>query len=65
MNQIKIPKNQILWLTYCDQEHNPQYVVTSDQQRNRYTLYKVLKDYMLEKLKTSIRPMFREVGYYE
>ena len=63
--EIKIPKNQILWLTYCDKEHNPQYVVTSDQQRNKYTLYKVLKDYTLEKLKTSIKPMFKEVGVYE
>ena len=63
MNKIKIPKNQILWVTYCDEEHNPQYIVTSDQQRTKYFLYKVTKDFTLEKLKTSVKPMFKEVGY--
>ena len=65
MNKIKIPKNHILWLTYYDEEHNPQYVVTSDQQRNKYFLYKVLKDFTLDKLKTSVKPNFKEVGVYE
>lgn len=63
MNKIKIPKNHILWLTYCDEEHNPQYVITSDQQRTKYTLHKVLKDFTLEKVKTSVKPTFKEVGY--
>lgn len=61
--KIKLPRNQILWLTYCNEEHNPQYVVTSDQQRTKYTLYKVLKDFTLEKVKTSVKPTFKEVGY--
>lgn len=63
MNKIKIGKNQILWVTYYDEEHNPQYVVTSDQKRTKYFLYKVTKDFTLEKIKTSVNPMFKEVGY--
>ena len=59
---IKIPKNQILWLTYYNKQE-PQYIVTSDIQKIKYTLYKVLKDCSIEKIKTSKEPTFREVGY--
>lgn len=61
MNKIKIPKNQILWVTYYDEYHNPQHIVTSDQQRTKYILYKVLDDFTLEKIKTSTKPNFKEV----
>jgi hypothetical protein len=61
--KIKIPKNQILWVTHCDEEHNPQYIITSDQQITKYILYKVTKDFTLEKIRTSIRPIFKEVEY--
>jgi hypothetical protein len=60
---IKVPKNQILWLTYCNENQEPQYIVTSDIQQTKYTLYRVLKDYAIEKIKTSKEPTFREVGY--
>ena len=65
MNKIKTPKNQILWVTYCDGEHNPQYIVTSDIQRTKYYLYKINKDNSLTKLKTSVKPTFEEVGDYK
>ena len=63
MNDIKIPKNRICWLQYNDENHNPQYIVTSDQQRTKYFLYKVTKDFTLVKVKTSVKPTFKEVGY--
>lgn len=63
MNKIKIPKNQILWVTHYDENHNPQYIITSDQQRTKYTLHKILKDFTLKKVKTSVKPTFKEVGY--
>ena len=61
--KIKVPRNQILWHTYCNEEHIPQYAVTSDQQRTKYTLHKVLKDFTLEKVKTSVKPTFKEMGF--
>lgn len=60
---IKVPKNQILWLTYYNDNQEPQYIVTSDIQKTKYILYKVLKDYTIEKVKISKEPTFREVGY--
>ena len=65
MSKVKIPKNQILWLTYYNEAQEPQYVVTSDTQRTKYILYKVDKDGGLTKFKTSVRPAFKEVGDYE
>lgn len=62
---IKLPKNQILWLTYNTTDGEPQYVVTSDLQRTKYYLYKVDKDGGLTKVKTSVKPTFKEVGNYE
>ena len=65
MSKVKIPKNQILWLTYYNEAQEPQYVVTSDTQRTKYILYKVDKDGGLTKFKTSVTPAFKEVGDYE
>ena len=62
---IKVPKNQILWLTYNTTDGKPQYVVTSDSQRAKYTLHKVDKDGGLTKVKTSVKPTFKEIGYCE
>ena len=64
-NNYKINKNQILWLTYYDENHNPQYIVTSDMQRTKYHLYSVNKDNGLTKIRTSVKPTFKEVGNYE
>ena len=61
MGEIKIPNNQILWLTHT-KDGVPQYIITSDLQRTKYILYKVLKDFALEKLKTSVNPCFKEIG---
>ena len=65
MNKIKVPKNQMLWLTYYNEVQEPQYVVTSDIQRTKYFLYKVEKDGGLTKVKTSVNATFKEVGNYE
>lgn len=56
---VKIPKSQIIQLEYCDENHIPKYIVTSDSEKTKYTLYKVL----FEKVKTSKEPTFKEVGY--
>ena len=65
MSKIKIPKNQQSWLTYKDTEHGVEYIVTSDLQRTKYYLYSVNKDNSLTKIKTSVKPTFKEVGNYE
>lgn len=62
---IKLPKNQILWLTYNTTDGKPQYVVTSDVQRTKYILHKVDEDGGLTKVRTSVKPTFKEVGNYE
>ena len=64
MGEIKIPKNQILWVTHKN-DGVPQYIITSDMQRTKYILYKVLKDFTLEKLKTSVNPCFKEIDNAE
>ena len=61
--KIKIPKNQTILHTYCNEEHIPQYTVTTDKQRTKYTLYKVASDYTVQKVKTSLKPTFKEIGY--
>lgn len=61
MGEIKIPKNQILWVTH-NKDGVPYYIITSDLQRTKYILYKVSKDFTLEKLKTSVIPCFKEIG---
>ena len=65
MSKIKIPKNQQSWLVYEDKEHDIKYLVTSDMQRTKYHLYSVNKDNSLTKIRTSVKPTFKEVGNYE
>lgn len=60
---IKIPKNQILWLQYSD-GNKLQYVVTSDSVRSKYFLYLVNDNNTLTKLKTASAPTFEEIGNY-
>jgi len=61
--KIKIPKGQTILHTHCNEEHIPQYTATYDKQRTKYTLYKVLSDYTVQKIKTSLKPDFKEIGY--
>lgn len=63
MSEIKIPTNQIGCLLYRDENHNPLYMITMNKQGTTYTLYKVLKDNTLEKIRTSKEPTFKECGY--
>lgn len=41
---IKVPKNQILWMTICEEGGVPRQVITSDQMRNKYFLYNINED---------------------
>ena len=63
MKDIKIPKNTISWLRYYDENHILKYIIVSDQQVTKYTLYKVLDDMNLEKIRTAKEPTFKECGY--
>ena len=41
MKAVRIPKNQVLWETYRDENCAVRYAVTSDALRQKYTLFKV------------------------
>ena len=55
--RIKIPKNEILWVTYYDNEGNPSYVMTSKELRDKYFLYAVLDDGEVKKVSTGKTPV--------
>lgn len=61
MGEIKMPKNQILWLTYKE-SGVPKYLVMSDKMRTKYTLCKVNINGSLEKVRSSKEPKFDEIG---
>lgn len=58
--QIKIPKNQILWVTYKDERNNIKQVITSDEMRKKYYLYDVTEDGLLTKIETNDSPIFEK-----
>lgn len=58
--QIKIPKNQILWVTYKDERNNIKQVITSDEMRKKYYLYDVTEDGLLTKIETNNSPIFEK-----
>ena len=58
--QIKIPKNQILWVTYKDERNNIKQVITSDEMRKKYYLYNVSEDGSLTKIETNDSPIFEK-----
>ena len=55
---LKIPKNQIHWVTYTDSKGNPVKIITSDPLRSKYYLYKITGEngQKLEKVKTAASP---------
>ena len=57
---IKIPKNQILWMTICEEDGVPKQVITSDQMRNKYFLYNINEDGSLIKIETAATPIFQK-----
>ena len=58
--QIKIPKNQILWVTYKDEHGNTKQIITSDEMRKKYYLYNVSEDRSLTKIETNDSPIFEK-----
>lgn len=58
--QIKIPKNQILWVTYKDEHNNIKQIITSDEMRKKYYLYDVAEDGSLTKIETNDSPIFEK-----
>lgn len=40
-DKIKIPKNEILWVSYLDKNGVVRYITTSDIMRTKYILYSV------------------------
>lgn len=56
--KIKIPKNQILWVTLNDENGNAKQIITSDELRRKYYLYDVASDGSLTKIETNDQPIF-------
>lgn len=59
--EFKIPKGQILWVTYNDVDGQAIYIVTSDKLRDTYYLYSVGKDGSLTKVNSAKKPLFKEL----
>ena len=57
---IKIPKNQILWMTIYKEGGIPRQVITSDQMRSKYFLYDINDDESLTKIETAATPNFKK-----
>jgi hypothetical protein len=62
MVYIEVPKNQTRWVTYM-KNGEPKYISTINSNKDRYTLYKVDTNGGLQKLRTSVSPLFKECGY--
>ena len=59
-SQTKIPKNEILWVTHYDSRGSPRFFITSSADRERYYIYEVVKDGVLNKLGSSQSPLHLE-----
>lgn len=59
--QIKYPKNQKVCLTYIDESRTPKYLVTCNEYRTVYYLYKIKSDGSVIKVRQSKSPTFKEV----
>ena len=57
---IKVPKNQILWVTYGE-NGVAKYAVTSDIIRSKYFLYEINGDKLI-KIETAKHPIFKKMG---
>lgn len=57
---IKIPKNQIRWVTICEEGGKPRQIITSDQARSKYYLYDINEDESLTKIETATTPIFKK-----
>lgn len=57
---IKLPKNQIRWVTLNDEQGNIKQIITSDELRRKYYLYNVAADGSLTKIETNDQPVFEK-----
>lgn len=58
--KIKIPKNQIHWVTLKDANGNTKQIITSDELRRKYYLYDVASDGSLAKIEINDQPIFEK-----
>lgn len=58
--KIKIPKNQIQWVTHMDAHGNVKQIITSDELKRKYYLYDVAPDGSLTKIETNDQPIFEK-----
>ncbi len=56
--KVKIPKGQTIMEVHY-KEGIPKFLITTNVIRDKYYLYKISKDYVLEKLETSNIPKFK------
>jgi hypothetical protein len=56
--KLKIPKNQILWVTIRNESGDIKQVITSDEMRHKHYLYDVAADGSLTKIETNDQPIF-------
>lgn len=59
--ELKLPKGQILWEIYL-KNGEIKYIVTSNELRSRYYLYRVNPDSSMSKIETNNIPSFKEVS---
>ena len=55
---IKLPKNQIHWVTHKDENGTIKQIITSDESRRKYYLYDVSEDGTLTKIEVGDSPVF-------
>lgn len=60
-----VSKNEILWTTYFDIDSKIIFFMTSNHNRDKYFLYKILDNDTVQKVKTSIEPLFDNYIYGE
>lgn len=60
---VKYPKNESVWVTICDKEGDPAYLITSKQTRDFYFIYEINRDGSLTKLGKSKNPRELEDKY--
>lgn len=61
--KAKVPKSEILWVTYSSANGEPRYLITSKPMRDMYFLYQVQSDGSLKKLGKSASPGELEQEY--
>lgn len=63
MQELSIPKNEILWTTYHDHTNQMHFFVTSTKDRAFYLLYEVDENGRAKKLGKAISPLELEERY--